>query len=197
MTDEPRSFKKVAVLTGLTALIGGAEISNADAATVSQRNTFGFSPSSVNLSFKSFNALGISGELTGVTLNLVSHVFLPAFTSATTSVDIFSTPFPSTPNPVPFNNATAFGATDVNDFTLNGVSGNATLADYINSNFNAVLTLTGGSGVLWTGTGPEGLTVTYTYTATPLPATLPLFVGGLAGLGFTAWRSRRKQTPKE
>jgi hypothetical protein len=196
MTHDPSSFKKVAALTGLTALIGGAEISNADAATFPQFHTFGFSsPGTQNVPFESFNALGISGVLTGVTLSLRSTVTVPVGSSATTSLEIFSTPFPSTPNPVPFSGSTS---TQGNNFTLNGVSGNATLADYINSNFDAVVTLTGGSGVHWFASIlGEGLTVTYTYTPTPLPATLPLFVGGLASLGFMTWRSRRKQTAKE
>jgi hypothetical protein len=41
----------------------------------------------------------------------------------------------------------------------------------------------------WNGT----LTLTYDYTpATPLPAALPLFATGLAGLGLLGWRRKRK-----
>jgi hypothetical protein len=206
MTHDPSSFKKVAVLTGLTALIGGAEISDADAAAVSQTDTFAFStaggsPATINLSFNGFNTA--FGTLTGVELTLNSQVRVPQFTSATTSVEVFGNPFPSSPNPVPFDNTLGFFSTVFpNDFTLNGVSGTATLADYIGGSFDAVLTLTGGSifgSPIWFGDlAPEGLTVTYTYTpTTPLPATLPLFAAGLAALGFTTWRSRRKQTAKE
>ena len=44
MTHDPNSFKKVAVLTGLTVLIGGAEISNAHANTISDpTQTFSYS----------------------------------------------------------------------------------------------------------------------------------------------------------
>ena len=203
MTHDPSSFKQVAVLTGLTVLIGGAEISNADAATFSQRDeffltTFGSSPATQDLSFNGFNTA--LGQLTAVTLNLTSHVFLPPLSSATTSVELFGNPFPSSPNPVPFNNTTVVFVTDDNNFTLNGVSGTATLADYIGGSFNAHLTLTGPvfpNGAQWRGGTNEGLTVTFTYNPVPLPATLPLFAGGLAGLGFMTWRSRRKQTAKE
>ena len=203
MTHDPNSFKKVAVLTGLTALIGGAEISSADAATTSQTDSFNFStvggsPATINLPFNGFDtALGM---LTGVTLRLSSNVQLPPLTSATTSVELFGNPFPSSPNPVPFNNPTLSTLNFGNGFTLNGVSGTATLADYIGGSFNAHLTLTGPvfpNGAQWRGGTNEGLTVTFTYNPVPLPATLPLFAGGLAGLGFMTWRSRRKQTAKE
>jgi hypothetical protein len=138
-------------------------------------STISGSPATANLPFKSFNALGISGELTGVTVNLNSTVSV-FVGSATTSVEIFGTPFPSTPNPVPFSGSLG---SQGNAFSLNGVSGSATLADYINSNFDAVVTLTSGSVVSWDASIlGESLTVSYTYTPTPLPATLPLFVGG-------------------
>jgi len=215
MTHDPSSFKQVAVLTGLTALIGGAEISNVDAATVSEINTalnlssVGSSTVSQNLSFKGFNAAlgGLTGELTGVQLTLFSTVNTPFPSSATVSVELFGTFFPSSatsPNPLsgPPSGHVGF---DFNFTNINGVSGTTTLADYMGS-FSAVATLmgTGGSALFpvhWFGqTGGEGLTVTYTYiptAAVPLPATLPLFAGGLAGLGFMTWRGRRKQTAKE
>ena len=205
MTHDTSSFKKVAVLTGLTALVGGAEISNADAATTSQTDAIGLSTSggataTEMLPFSGFNPA--LGTLTAVELSVVSNVvFQIGATSATTSVQIFGNTFPTVP--VSFSNPGAGFAVDVNNFgPLNGVSGTATLADYIGGSFDASLMLTGGPGsVGWFGDLPslgEGLTVTYTYTpTTPLPATLPLFVGGLAALGFTTWRSRRKQTAKE
>jgi hypothetical protein len=214
MTHDPSSFKQVAVLTGLTALIGGAEISNADAATITQHDNFDFSSSlgattTKMLPFNGFNTA--LGELTAVQLQLDSSVILPPLSSATTSVELFGTlpsspSPPNSPNPATFNNISAVGFLDFGDgFTVDGLSGGATLADYIGS-FSAVLSLKGGNilgDVRWAGVAPapghpEGLTVTYTYTpAVPLPATLPLFAGGLAGLGFMTWRSRRKQTAKE
>ena len=45
MTHDPNSFKKVAALTGLTVLIGGAEISNAHATTFSIQRKRLVSPS--------------------------------------------------------------------------------------------------------------------------------------------------------
>jgi hypothetical protein len=204
MTQDPSSFKKVAVLTGLTALIGGAEISNADAATTSQTDAISLSTSggataTEMLPFNGFNPA--LGTLTAVELSVVSNVvFQIGATSATTSVQIFGNTFPTVP--LSFSNPGAGFAVDGDNFAVNGVSGTATLADYIGGSFDAFPTLTGGPGsVGWFGDLPslgEGLTVTYTYTpTTPLPATLPLFVGGLAALGFTTWRSRRKQTVKE
>lgn len=199
MTHDPNSFKKIAVLTGLTALIGGAEISNADAATITQTDNFNFSTSGSATATRDlpFNGFTAPGVLTSVEIQLISNVALSAMSSATATVRIFGNTFSS----VPFSNATTSFVVEADNFgPVNGVSGSATLADYMGSNFDAVLTLTGGSAasgsVLWAGDeSPEGLTVTYTYT--PLPATLPLFVSGLAGLGFTTWRSRRKQTAKE
>lgn len=40
MSESTNSYKKVAVLTGLTMLVGGAEILEADAATVTETHTF-------------------------------------------------------------------------------------------------------------------------------------------------------------
>src|SRR5215813_12460600 len=75
---DTRSFKKVAVLTGLTVLVGGAEISGADAATIFQSQLFpafqpGQSPS--NLEFNFFNPA--AGNLTDVKIDLVSTVASP------------------------------------------------------------------------------------------------------------------------
>lgn len=64
MKHDTGSFKKVAVLTGLTVLVGGAEISHANADTVSQDITFNFTNPDTGsvtdlLSFSGFNtALG-------------------------------------------------------------------------------------------------------------------------------------------
>ena len=48
-----------------------------------------------------------------------------------------------------------------------------------------------------TGGSTEGLTADFdnlsvTITQTPLPAALPLFATGLAGLGLLGWRRKRK-----
>ncbi len=206
MTHDPHSFKKVAALTGLTVLIGGAEISNADAATFSDpTQTFSYtigmqfqsggstlSPDGT-LSFAGFNA-GL-GTLTQVEVQLNSN-----FNFDSRSVDASVTlagefigssnptngSAPSTVN-VPFNEDVFF-TTSLSPFITSSIS--ADLAFGVSDGFGT-----------WSGSGsPAGITVTYTYTpvsSTPLPATLPLFAGGLAGLGFTTWRGRRKQTAKK
>ena len=85
MTHDPNSFKKVAALTGLTVLIGGAEISNAHATTFSDpTQTFSYtiggqydfesstlSPDGT-LSFAGFNAA--LGTLTQVEVQLNSNL---------------------------------------------------------------------------------------------------------------------------
>jgi hypothetical protein len=190
MTHDTSSFKKVAVLTGLTAVIGGAEISNADAATTSQTDAISLITNTTATEMLPFNGFDPAlGTLTGVELSVVTFVSVPPGSSATTSVQIFGNTFP-------------VNSTNFNKFDVNGVSGSATLADYIGGSFDAEAILTGGPGFVgWSGIATaigEGLTVTYTYTpTTPLPTTLPLFAGGLAALGFTTWRSRRKQAAKE
>jgi hypothetical protein len=154
MTHDLNSLKKVAVLTGLTVLIGGAEISNVDAATVSEMDTFGplssSSPLPVtqNLSFNGFSAsaalAGVQGQLTGVQLILNSSVHVPTLNSATASVEVFGT-FPhstTSPNPATFTNPTGLTGTPGWSFNLDGLSGGATLADYMGS-FSALLTLNG------------------------------------------------------
>jgi hypothetical protein len=43
-----------------------------------------------------------------------------------------------------------------------------------------------------TVTDGPGSPVTFTLATTPIPATLPLFAAGLAGLGLLGWRTKRK-----
>jgi hypothetical protein len=49
MSEGTNSIKKVAVLTGLTMLVGGAEIIEANAATVTETHTFLFSASALRV----------------------------------------------------------------------------------------------------------------------------------------------------
>ena len=83
MTHDPSSFKKVAVLTGLTMLVGGAEISEADATTLSQLSQqidmptvqtagYGSQSNSATLDFDQFPAS--SGTLTDVQFSLISNI---------------------------------------------------------------------------------------------------------------------------
>jgi len=198
MTQDAGSFRKVAVLTGITALIGGAEISQSKATTLtpSQSQTFtsftqtgnGTTDSSVGPYNDFSSALG---TLTGVQFQLSSNIgelstFTPSLT-ATVTVDgiTISTPASTT-------GAYDFSVTNVNSTLLAYVTGGST--------FNATLALTvsdceGTCAVTWDPPAAS-LVVDYAYTpvsTTPVPAALPLFTTGLAGLGFTTWRSRRKQ----
>src|SRR5262245_21668068 len=78
------SFKKVAVLTGLTVLVGGAEISSA--ATLVQDQNFGplHGPSSnTTLNFNKFN---LAGTLTQVDLVLTSQIFEAVGVNASVAV---------------------------------------------------------------------------------------------------------------
>ena len=206
MTHDPNSFKKVAALTGLTVLIGGAEISNAHATTFSDpTQTFSYMIGSYGdfesstlspdgtLSFAGFNA-GL-GTLTQVEVQLNSNFNFDS-RSVDASVTLAGESIGSS-NPT---NGSAPSIVNV-PFTED-VLFTTSLSPFITSSISADLAFGTSDGYgTWSGSGsPAGITVTYTYTPvsnTPLPATLPLFAGGLAGLGFTTWRSRRKQTAKK
>ncbi len=206
MTHDPNSFKKVAALTGLTVLIGGAEISNAHATTFSDpTQTFSYtiggqydfesstlSPDGT-LSFAGFNAA--LGTLTQVEVQLNSNLYFNS-TSVDASVTLAGKSIGS-------SNPTNGSAPSIVNVPFNeDVFFTTSLSPFITSSISADLAFGTSDGFgTWSGSGsPAGITVTYTYTPvsnTPLPATLPLFAGGLAGLGFTTWRSRRKQTAKK
>jgi hypothetical protein len=193
MSQDSNSFKNVAVLTGLTMLIGGAEISNADANTISDpTQTFLYSWSNFNSPTSLSNSLSFAGfdtslgTLTQVEVQLNSEISDDGRTTSA-SVTLAGNSVGSVAADGNFNEDAKF---------------TTSLSSFETASLSAVLSLMTSDGQGdWEGLGsPAGLTVTYTYTpvsATPLPATLPLFAGGLAGLGFTTWRRRRKQTAKE
>ena len=195
--QDTTSFKKVAVLTGLTAFGGGVCGANA-ATTAPHTDTFllsvtgdGSGQISQNLSFPQFNPA--LGTLTGVEFSLNSNLFLPEgtfFGSASISV-----------NSVQLSSQNTLGG--YNFTNLTGLQAPLTTAFYTGtSNFNAALLLTNSCFITatWTGNGAfSGLTLVYDYTPTPavpLPGALPLFASGAAGIGLTAWRSRRKRKAK-
>ena len=211
MSHDQSAFKKVAVLTGLTMLVGGAEISEANAApgqTETQTQTFLVTGTTAGntvmptdtLNFNEFNTS--LGNLISVEFSLDSNVSvsgtffgpIPAVVSVDGGIQI---------------GPSSSGGTGTYDFgPTSGVLSPPSLAFYEGSStFAVLLSLTGssessGSIFQWDGkdNGETGLTVTYNYTpisTTPLPAALPLFTAGLAGLGFTTWRSRRKQKTKK
>jgi hypothetical protein len=144
------------------------------------------------LSFSGFNTA--LGTLTGVSFGLISNItntlgFVSAAVDVNSATELL---LGSTSSVGAFNFGPVSG--------LNSVDGATTT--FYSSAFGVNLVLTNCtscefSSSTWDPPSPDGLTVTYTYTpaisATPLPAALPLFATGLAGLGFTAWRRRRKQ----
>jgi hypothetical protein len=192
-------------------VIGGAEVSTADAATItptSQNTTFSITVGplvippppqtgtvSPSPSFQQFDPS--LGNLTSVDFSLDSNINTGSFTTLSFNAAI------TVDNGVPLNSQSTSGNYDMNFTGLVGAAGANNGAFYKGTGFfSVVLTLTNNSGppVTWDGqsSGETGLTLTYDYTPTsavPLPAALPLFATGLAGIGLTAWRSRRKQKP--
>jgi hypothetical protein len=79
--------------------------------------------------------------------------------------------------------------TQANDYT--GVSFTVPSADFVMGLNTISVTMTVGDG-LWDGTRVSFSTVQGITAATPLPAALPLFAGGLGALGVLGWRRKRK-----
>jgi hypothetical protein len=197
------SFKNVVVLVGLTTLVGGAEISKVNAATMSQTDQLpavqatstSFS-AGVGTGSLSFNRFDVSmGTLTEVQFSLASNI------SATGTIVSLSASANANGQGIG-SPATATGPYDVSLFQVpldsSFYEGTGTFSVLL---FLVAVSPTTGT-VTWDSPPPDGsLAVTYTFTpappAVPLPAALPLFATGLAGLGFTTWRSRRKQKTKK
>jgi hypothetical protein len=88
------------------------------------------------------------------------------------------------------------GPLTATDFGLYLTGGYNTAPDYaMNPNFSQDFEL----GYLLLGqSGPTSAAfdnLNFAVTATPLPATLPLFATGLGAMGLLGWRRRRKNTP--
>jgi hypothetical protein len=190
MTHDTGSSKKVAVLTGLTMLVGGAEISTADAATTGpQTLVVGGMPEPGGNQTLNFNLFNPSlGDLQSVTFGLQSGIFVnegATNISATATVNgsqIFSQNFGGTFNAGPTSIA-------ANPFFV----GVGTFSAFLQ--FSDTCITCGGEG--WSSNSPQGLSVTYTFNPVPLPAALPLFASGVAGLGLMGWLKRRKQKAKK
>jgi len=211
MSHDQGSLRKVAVLTGLTMVVGGAEISEVDAATLSQTilmpsvqvSTTSSGSNSATLNFNQFNPS--LGTLTDVEFGLISDI------SNTVSESTFSDPFSATVNVDGVQIGPAGTTAGSFDFgPVEGVLSPPALSYYEGSSTFAVgleLSITSCSSegepfcqVTWDTPQEDSVTVTYTYTpsATPVPAALPLLGSALAGLGFlTTWRNRRKQKTKK
>lgn len=180
-------------------LVGGAEISEAAATTMSQAidmpdiqtQGYGSQSNSDTLNFNQFNAS--LGTLTDVQFSLVSNIGESTYVydiSAQVSVDGVQIG-PTGTGPGSFN----FGPTEgvLSPPALSFYEGSSTFGVLLSLNVQAYENY---ATVTWDPPA-DSVTVTYTYTpaisATPLPAALPLFTTGLAGLGLATWRRRRKQ----
>ena len=183
------SFKKAAVLTGLTVLVGGAEISSAEAATTVpevEAISIGFSGGQADLLFNQFNQ---PGTLTGVKFQLNSSLDIFNSNGFTASVSVLGSPL--------------FSQTTFGSFSPPPVTLGSNPAFIGGGEFPAhiLLVLPNGcegscSGEGWVGS----LSVSYTFDppgGVPLPAALPLFASGAAGLGFMGWLRRLKQKAKK
>jgi hypothetical protein len=203
MSNDAGSFKKAAVLIGLVMVVGGAEISEVDAATLTQTNdmpqiqTAGTlsQSNSATVDFNQFNTA--LGTLTDVQFTLTSIIdveiaaqgFNPSI-SATVQIDSVQVGPTGTADGV-----FSFGPTEaaLSPPALSFYEGSGTFDVSLLLNVNSSESVD--AFVTW-DPPVSALALTYTYTpaisGTPLPAALPLFATGLAGLGFTTWRSRRK-----
>jgi hypothetical protein len=201
MSQDTRAFKKVAFLTGLTVLVCGSQI--AAASTISQTNSPPFNlnlsnpptTTNKNLSFDRFN--GALGTLTDVKIDLASSIFEDS--SITFQASAGSSLSGLLNNGTFIHAGSASGVTynSTTHPTLTGYTGAGSfLIGLVYSMFACGEGGTCGIGAGWTGT----VTVTYTYdpvSSVPLPAALPMFATGVAGLGFMGWLRRLKQKAKK
>jgi hypothetical protein len=193
MMQHAGSFRKIAFLAGLTALIGGAEISQSNATTLTTPpQNMGFdisatngSPGAKTLTFNDFHPT--LGTLTALQFGLNSMI--------TNVVDDPTLTASVTIDGVLIGQSTSLGSfiipvtNETSPTILSYVTGTGTF------NVNLSLSVTcDGCDIDW-DPPQQGVTVDFQYTTTPLPAALPLFTTGLAGLGFTTWRRRRNHKP--
>jgi hypothetical protein len=156
-------------------------------------NALNFDFSFTGTSFPTCNGSAsncINGTVTGEIFGLASSGI-----SSATSVEIFSYPAALTGITTALN--TPISSVE-NIFTVTGGSIATYGFESANSEFllslgagNYLQDFTGGSGGLIVS-GPVTFTPVTDGTATPLPATLPLFATGLGALGLLGWRRKRK-----
>ena len=190
MSRDTSLSTKVAVLTGLTVLVGGAEISGADAATIFQTQSFlELLPDQTpaQLAYNLFNP----SQDTDVHIVLMSEVFAPINSFSTTA----SVTLPSTTITIsyPPSSGTTFNA-DLHE-PIGPYQGIGPFSATQNIAFNCEGPCDFGEG--WTG----HLDITYTYdpaaAQTPLPAALPLLATGVAGLGVIGAVRRKRKAKKQ
>jgi hypothetical protein len=210
MSNDARLSKRVAILTGLVMVIGGAEIPEVEAATLTQSipmpdlMTAGTSmqSNSATVDFNQFNTA--LGTLTDVQLTLNSLIsveisaqgFNPDI-AATVKIDDVQIGPTGAALAVLGGGAFSFGPTEaaLSPPELSFYEGSSIFDVSLLLNVNSSDSVE--AFVDWGFfENEDALTLTYTYTpgisGTPLPAALPLFATGVAGLGFTTWRRRRR-----
>jgi hypothetical protein len=187
MSQVTRSFKKVAVLTGLTILLGSAEISSA--ATISQDQFFGplSGPSSSTiLNYNLFNPS--QGTLSSFSLDLTSKIFEAAGVTISASMSGF-------PNSLSITESGTLSTTPT-DINFAGLSSSPFDAFIGVGTFPLVFSYTADCGTSCDAGWSGDLKLIYVFdpvSQTPLPSGLPLFASGLGALGLLGWRRKRKR----
>ena len=180
------------MLTALTVLVGGAEISSA--ATIFQPQSYGplqGPDSSTSLSYNLFDPS--LGTLSSVTLDFAGQISETNGVAFTANLNV---------NAIILFTVIGAGNGSVQNVTSSTTATSAAVvaaftglgtfpADF---HYQSVC----GPGIATCGTGWSGsLDITYNFTPsttaeTPLPAALPLFATGLGALGLLGWRRKRK-----
>jgi len=111
-----------------------------------------------------------------IQLGVTTITFTTPSSPVTESLSVFNGSSHSNPGPYETDIVGSFSIpSDAMSAIISGTFGNASIANSAPTN-------------LCLGDGPCSSTV----SAVPIPATLPLFASGLAGLGLLGWRRKRK-----
>ena len=206
MSQEVNPFRKIAVLTTLTMLIGSAEISSA--ATLTETQSFALAgPNSVTVTPLTFNQFAPSnGTLTQAAISFTSQILetggplIGGVTNIVAQLQVVTTPNVTFTDTIPisdgstknFSGSRTHTGSSLAQFIGVGTIGIASLSYTASCEANLDFPFYCGPG--WSG----DITLTYTYdpavvAAVPLPAALPLFATGLGALGLLGWRRKRRQ----
>jgi hypothetical protein len=193
--EDAMSNMKAAALIGLSLAVAGVSAANAATTSVTQMFSLSVAPFADRtepLPFAQFNPS--LGTLTDAIFSLTSAVSAAAPGSVIPLAQLGEIASGDSAN-------LATGGLRFDLTNISGIEFPVTTADFTGSGtIKALLTIFNDRGSVlatWTANQPgQGLTLTYDYTpatsATPLPAALPLFATGLAGLGLLGWRRKRK-----
>ena len=187
MSQDTRSFKTVAVLTGLTMLLGGAEISSA--ATISQDQFFGPLSGPSSSAILNYNLFDPSqGTLSAFSVDITSKIFDAVGVTISASISGFPDLLSITASGALSSTPQNINITGLSSFPFDAFVGVGTFP--LDFSYTANCGTSCGAG--WSG----DLRLIYVFdpvSQTPLPAALPLFATGLSVLGLLRWRRKRKQ----